>query len=137
MNPKAILTRFSIKPTDKRIAILTVFQKNNNPVDSQFILDEVKKSHPAIDRATVFRTLNTFTEQGLLIKLEFNEGKSRYELSLKDHHHHVICTECGRFVCIEQCNLKEIDREVTKDTGFRINFHRLEFFGVCHDCQKK
>jgi Fur family ferric uptake transcriptional regulator len=137
MRPEAILTRFSIQPTEKRLAILDIFIQNSHPLDSQFILDEVKKTNPGIDRATIFRTLNTFTNSGLLLKLEFNEGKSRYELALKEHHHHVVCTECGKFVCIEHCNLKSIDEEVTKETGFKINFHRLEFFGICPDCQKK
>lgn len=137
MRPEAILTRFSILPTGKRLAILDIFLQNSHPLDSQFVLDEVKKTNPGIDRATVFRTLNTFTSSGVLLKLEFNEGKSRYELALKEHHHHVVCTECRKFVCIEHCNLKSIDEEVTRETGFKINFHRLEFFGVCPDCQKK
>lgn len=137
MKPETILTRFSIQPTGKRLIILEVFLKHSHPVDSQFVLDEVKKSNPGIDRATVFRTLNTFTNSGLLLKLEFNEGKSRYELALKEHHHHVVCTECGKFVCIEHCNLNSIDEEVTKETGFKISFHRLEFFGICPECQQK
>lgn len=137
MRPDAILTQFSIQPTEKRRVILNVFLQNSHPIDSQFVLDEVKKVHPHIDRATVFRTLNTFALRGLLLKLEFNEGKSRYELSLKEHHHHVVCTECGKFVCIEHCNLKSIDEVVKKETGFKISFHRLEFFGICSECQKK
>lgn len=136
MKTEALLTRFSIIPTEKRQHILEIFLNNSQPLDSQFIFDAAKQIMPGIDRATIFRTLNTFSDKGLLLKLEFNEGKSRYELSLKEHHHHVVCLECGKFVCVEQCNLKQIDDEVKKETGFTIKFHRLEFFGICPDCQR-
>jgi Fur family ferric uptake transcriptional regulator len=121
-----------MKATGNRKAILAAFMEAGEPLDAAAVLERVADR---IDRATVFRILNAFAEAGLLDKLEFNEGKARYELSLKEHHHHTVCTSCGAVACIAECDLERLVGRVHEETGFDIDSHRLEFFGTCARCR--
>ena len=129
-----ILKQYGIQPTTNRKEILSIFLKKDGPVDTQYLLEELTKKKISIDRATVFRTVNSFVDCLLLNKLEFNEGKSRYELTTKNHHHHLICTNCGDVTCFEDCNLEPIETKIKKETGFTPQQHRVEFFGLCRKC---
>lgn len=131
-----ILKKFSIQPTNNRKEILSIFLANSKPIDTQFVLDELAEKKLSIDRVTVFRTINSFVENKLLQKLEFNEGKSRYEVTLREHHHHLVCLNCGSVTCIENCNVEAEEKRIEKETGFRIASHRVEFFGLCNKCAK-
>lgn len=142
MNEKIIndiLEGAEIQPTPARLAILSLFASHAQPLDIGTILTMLtgSKSTRDIDRATVFRTLNTFVARGLVQKLEFNEGKARYELAGKGHHNHTICTVCGVVACIDECNLDTIEREIEKSSGFKSTLHRAEFFGICSACQNR
>jgi Fur family ferric uptake transcriptional regulator len=129
-----ILKQYGIQPTPNREEVLSIFLIKDGPLDTQYILEELAKKKVSIDRATVFRTINSFVVSFLLNKLEFNEGKSRYELTTKNHHHHLICTNCGSVTCFEECNLTPIEQKITNETGFIPQHHRVEFFGLCKMC---
>jgi Fur family ferric uptake transcriptional regulator len=120
--------------TPARLATLHLFETHNKPVDAQHLIDHLHKEL-GIDRVTVFRILNVFTEKGLIRKVEFGEGKARYELN-KGEHHHLICQVCGKIEEIENCHIDEFKKEIKQKTGFIVKQHSLEFFGVCKDCQK-
>jgi len=131
---RTILKQFLTQPTKNRELILGIFMKNTRPIDTQFILDKLKEVNSSMDRVTVFRTINSFVESDLLNKLEFNEGKSRYELSLREHHHHLICANCGDVTCVDECGISNLEKKIEKETGFKTNSHRVEFFGICKKC---
>lgn len=130
-----MLEKHHIKNTPGRIAILEILQKAKKPVDIQFIIEELDKKQASIDRATVFRIINVFTEQGIVHKLEFSEGKARYELTSLPHHHHVICVNCGIVKDIEDCDVDDLEKKISKNLEFEIQTHRLEFFGLCKKCK--
>lgn len=132
-----IFKQHNIQATANRKVILGIFLENSRPLDTQFILDELKKKKISMDRVTVFRTINSFVKSGLLNKLEFNEGKSRYELTINRHHHHLVCTKCGRVTCIDECNIESVENKISKENRFKITSHRVEFFGVCSTCLER
>ena len=119
-----------LKNTPSRLAILSVLKDEERPLNALEIFELV--SHKA-DLATVYRTLETFCDNGLINKLEFGEGKFRYEIK-KKHHHHLICTECGKIEDVEGEFMKKMEEEIYKDKQFKVKYHSLEFFGVCKDC---
>lgn len=118
--------------TQQRKKILEVMR--SHPLTALEIFELLEKHGEKIDLASVYRTLHLLTCMGIVAVVEIREGKKRYEL-VKDHHHHLICDNCGT---IEDIVLKAEDKilqEVTTQTQFRIINHSLEFFGLCTRCQ--
>lgn len=124
-----------LKKTPARMAILDVFHKTTKPLDAETIVELLEKADAKTDRVTVYRTLNTLTEFNVLKKVEFGEGKFRYELASLPHHHHLICTNCGKVEDIAECGMEEVEAKLQKRTSFVIKQHNAEFFGLCADCQ--
>ena len=76
---------------------------------------------------------------GMVKRFDFGDGAARFELVGEGddgHHHHLICTRCAGVVEIAECFPEEIERRIARANGFTGVTHRLEFFGVCPDCQK-
>ena len=87
--------------------------------------------------ATVYRTLDLLAETGIVHKLQFGDGCSRYELADEDHHHHhLICSECGKVYEVDLDLLEKLERKVEDDYDFEISGHHLKFFGRCSQCKK-
>ncbi len=127
-----------------RQAILDVFTQNPRHLSAEEIFLSVHKSYPGIGLATVYRTLDLLTQMGLTCKFDFGDGKSHYELAdgtIKAHHHHLICTRCGRIIdysdlAQKEVNfIKELETELSKNYKFKINSHQLHFYGRCEKCQ--
>ncbi len=127
------LRSVNLKSTPARISALKLFEKTENPIDANQIT-QFLKNDLQIDRVTVFRILNSFVEKGLLRKLEFSEGKARYELATEDHHH-LICQSCGSIEDISDCNIDALEKEIKTKKKFLVKQHTLEFYGLCADCQ--
>ncbi|MGH7204499.1 MAG: Fur family transcriptional regulator, partial [Candidatus Levyibacteriota bacterium] len=111
-----------------------LIEKEKKPLDSQFLIDTLKQTFQ-VDKVTIFRILNVLTEHGILRKLEFGEGKARYELNTEDHHH-LICQNCGSIEDISDCNIGALEKEINQKKQFLVKLHTLEFYGLCKECQK-
>jgi Fur family ferric uptake transcriptional regulator len=135
INFSQTLIYHKLKVTDARKFLLEAVAKEKTPVDAQSLIELMQKELQ-VDRVTVFRILNTLTAHGILRKLEFQEGKARYELNNEDHHH-LICENCGKIEDIPDTIIPEIEKELGGKHSFLIKRHSLEFFGLCNDCQKK
>jgi len=135
-NCKDELNEVELRATPARIAVMDLLEKTNLPVDATMIKDHLDKHHIDTDPATVFRILNMFLEKGLIKQISFNEGKFRYELANREDHHHLICQTCGKIEDISECAISELEKDIKKKKGFIVSHHTLEFYGVCHDCQK-
>lgn len=131
---KEELKKASLKITPARVAAMKLFKCSNHPIDVRYIIDDLAKNLD-VNRVTVYRIINTFTEKGLLKKVEFGEGKARYELK-KEEHHHLICQKCGAIEDISDCRIGILEKKISKKKNFLVKSHSLEFFGVCKDCQK-
>lgn len=129
------LKEASLQVTPARLATMQVFESHDKPLDAQHMIDHLQKKL-GVDRVTVFRILNAFVEKGLIRKLEFGEGKARYELADKEDHHHLICENCGLIQDIEDKVIPSIERHIEQQHNFMVKYHSLEFFGLCKDCRK-
>lgn len=121
-----------LKNTPSRLAVLSVLKEKNNPLDVLQIFELTKDK---TDLATVYRTLETFLNNGLINRLEFGEGKYRYEIKRKDHHH-LICRACERIEDVEDKFMNKWENEIKAERGFLVSNHSLEFFGLCKLCQR-
>lgn len=130
------------KMTSQRQVILRAFvESDRNHLSAEDVYESVKKTSPDIGLATVYRTLDLFTEMDLLKKLDFDEGCSRYELNDKEDeghfHHHLICLGCGKVWECRDDLLETLETILYKQLHFQTVDHQLKIYGYCEDCQKK
>ena len=130
MTPEAVLKEVNLQITPVRIATMQLFETIDQPIDAQFLIQNL-----STDRVTVFRTLNTFVAKGILRKVEFGEGKARYELNAQEHHH-LICQNCGKIEDIPHFNVPSVENDIQSKRGFLVTSHNVEYFGICRNCQK-
>jgi len=88
-----------------------------------------------IGRATVFRALDLFVELGLLERLDLPTGEHAYVACRPDHHHHLVCSRCGRSTDVQDEGLRDVVEGIARRTGYLIADHRLELYGTCPACR--
>lgn len=139
MNTTTIFKENEMKKTIARTSILDILKRAKKPIDVGEIIGRLESIKIKIDRVTVFRNINLLVKKGLVKKVEFNEGKYRYELSSLPHHHHLVCTKCGNVSDIESISLhseiEKMSKTVNKAFDFKIEEHKVEFFGKCKTCK--
>ena len=128
----------SYKLTPQRRAVLNVIGGAAEHFSPAEIYQWVKQEHPDVGLVTVYRTLNILTEMGLLCEVHTG-GKHRSYVMRRpvEHHHHLVCSQCGTVVDFASCDLTELEGKLSRETGFKINSHLLEFSGYCQGCQQK
>lgn len=90
-----------------------------------------------ISRATLFRALDLFIELRVVERLDLPSGDHAYVHCARAHHHHIVCSRCGRAAEVEDGGVGEAVAEIARRSGYRIDSHRLELFGLCRHCQVK
>jgi len=133
LNNKVLLKDSCFKITSTRLAILEVFNKNDKPIDANFIYKKLKEG---INEVTIYRTLTSFEKSGILRKVDLRKDSVYFELN-NDHHHHIVCIKCGIIEDFKENKEIEklLDQVVEKSTKFKnIKEHSLELFGFCKVC---
>ncbi len=128
------------KLTPQRWAIIAIFLMNRGRhLSADDVYSMLKETHPNNGIATVYRTLELLEEIEVLKKLDFGDGRARYEVRDEDnhHHHHLVCQSCGKIIEFEDDLLGALEMAIERKTGFRINDHVAKFFGTCAECQAK
>ncbi len=121
--------------TPQRLAILDILARSEGHPSVEAVFRIVARDFPTTSLATVYKTVTLLKELGEVLELEFSQGSNRYDGNKPYPHPHVLCTKCRRIVDPDLASLSEMTDEVAAQTGFRILNHRLEFYGVCPDCQ--
>ena len=124
----------SLKKTPARSAITEFLSSSDSPVDVAEIIESLRIKKLNTNKVTVYRIIEFMHKNGIVDRLEFGEGKYRYELQ-KNHHHHLICQKCGDVKDVEGNYIEEIENEIKSKKGFLVKSHSLEFFGLCKNCQ--
>jgi len=101
------------------------------------LLAEVEATDRSVGRATVFRTLDMLVDLGIIGRVHRPEGGHGYVLCPQGHHHHAICSKCGLVLDLPGCPLDPAVERDASAAGFRLQGHRLEYYGLCQACQSK
>jgi Fur family ferric uptake transcriptional regulator len=126
----------SRKITGPRAAILEILRKHPHPLTNKQILAALPES--GCDLATIYRSMHLLEKMGMVQRFDFGDGAARFELigaGNDGHHHHLVCTKCSEVVEIQECFPREIEKRIAAANGFKAVTHKLEFFGICPDCQ--
>lgn len=130
--------------TVTRQAVLDLLSEKPRHWSAKDIHASLGEVCPGIGLMTVYRTLDLLERTGIVHKIALADGQARYEIrptAKKDHHHHLICTECGRIVdysdfLAEELELvRKTEESLTRKHGFRILDHNIEFLGLCAKCR--
>jgi Fe2+ or Zn2+ uptake regulation protein len=97
--------------------------------------EEARRRRLGISRATLFRALDLLTELHVVERVDLPNGDHAYVPCARAHHHHVICSRCGRTTEVDDCGVADAVAEIARRSGYRIETHRLELFGLCRHCQ--
>jgi Fe2+ or Zn2+ uptake regulation protein len=122
------------KITPPRLAVLEVIEQEGEHLDPAQILRRAQSIHPAIGRATVYRTLELLTQLNIVRPIYVGEHGPTY-IRAEGGHHHLVCSTCGIVIDFDQCMAGDMMRDLTDRFGFQIQSHLLEFYGVCANCQ--
>ena len=123
----------STKPRQALLEAMAVFQA---PFSTEDLHRQVAKSRKNdLDLVTVYRSLSTFTDLGIVSRVDLGDGVVRYELASADgtHHHHFICKLCQKIEPLDFCEI-QLQEDRLAQAGYKQLTHRLEFFGICPDC---
>lgn len=128
-------TGFRITP--QRLAILRVMVESEWHPGAEDIFAVVKKDFPTTSIATVYKTLAVLKAIGEVLELRFGGDYNRYDGKRPGPHPHLICIKCGRIVDSEQTGLDEMTARLASESGYKLISHRLDFHGLCPECQKR
>jgi Fur family peroxide stress response transcriptional regulator len=120
----------------QRSALIELLKSTKSHPTASWIYDELKKEFPDLSQGTVYRNLSVLAEQGLVQVLRSGSTFDRFDADVSAHYH-VICTVCGKVEDVDMKVDASGDTAAAESTGYRISGHRLDFYGVCPDCQKK
>lgn len=129
--------------TMPRNAVLSFLKSTGEHVSAKDVYRELQRAFPGLGLTTVYRTLDLLNRAGIVTKINAGDGQYRYEHAAggeKGHHHHLICTSCGKiqdyrdFEAEELELVKKTESILTRKFGFEISGHNIEFLGKCSSC---
>ena len=136
------IKRHGFKLTPQRRAVVHTIASSQDHLTPIAIFEKVRQNHPGIGLVTIYRTLKLLAELDLICELHSGENCPSYITGTPhQHHHHLVCSGCGKVVdfasprLIEH-NVAELEGMLSHESGFRIDEHRLEFTGLCRLCQE-
>lgn len=129
------LSSHKIRSTDIRVAIIDLFLESNQAISK----NDLESKLPKLDRITLYRTLKTFEDKGLIHKVVNSSNKVKYALcndTCSDHNHddrhiHFECSNCSKTICLDEVPLPQINLP----SKFIVNKIELSVEGICEDCQ--
>ena len=128
------LDRAGYRLTEPRRALAKLIAAQDGHFTAAGLLGDAERRRLGVGRATVFRTLEVLVAVGAIERLDLPNGEHAYVGCAPAHHHHVVCSRCGRTTDIPDLDLGRVVGRVARQTGYRVDEHRLELFGLCPSC---
>ena len=133
---RAALREAGYRPGGARSAVIDVLAGQECCLAVPEIHDRVKSVRPGVGIASVYRALETLTDLGLVHRLELGGAGAHYEAAAPtgDHHHHLVCGECGKVEAFSDDHLENVIDSVSRAAAFRIDDHDVVLRGRCEAC---
>ncbi len=135
---ESTLRQGGYKITPQRRTIINAIIHSHEHLTPAEIYGQIQREHPGIGLVTIYRTLEVLAKLNLICEMHAGVNCRSYLMRRPvEHHHHLICSDCGTVVDFTDCDLGELERRLARENGFKINGHLLEFMGQCRKCLKK
>lgn len=126
-----------LRMTEQRRVIARVLQSSDDHPDVEELYARASAVDPGISIATVYRTVKLFEESGILERLEFGDGRARYEDAERDHHDHLIDLQTGKVIEFVDPEIEALQERIAAKLGYTLRGHKLELYGVPSEKAKK
>ena len=134
---KDLLKKNNLKFTIQREVILETLYNSQEHLTPESLHHLIQDKHPDLKTgiATVYRTLALLEESQMVTSLSFGAQGKKYELGAKEHHDHLICTECGTITEFVDEKIEARQHSITEELGFKMSDHSMQIYGICSNCQ--
>lgn len=123
------------KGAKKVLEVLERSEELSSAQDIHSALRNEEDSPPGL--TTVYRSLESLVQLGLVQSVDFGDGERRYEMVKPgEHHHHLVCEKCRNSVHLDQCLVQQLEESIQAKYKFEVRGHILEIFGLCEQCQQ-
>ena len=124
------------RTTASRRAVADLIASRDGAFETADLVADARRRKLGVARATIFRTLEVLVGLGAVERLDLPNGEHSYvRCDSRGHHHHLVCVRCQRAVDLEGLGMTPIIAEVERRTGYRVDRHRVELFGLCPSCR--
>ena len=134
---QAALDDAGYRRTGARRSIGDLIAARDGAFTAADLVQDARSKRLRIGRATIFRTLDVLADLRAVERLDLPSGEHAYVACEPVHHHHVVCSSCGASRDVDDAGWRSAVRDIEKATGYRIDDHRLELFGVCPACRAR
>ncbi|MBD3800353.1 MAG: transcriptional repressor [Campylobacterales bacterium] len=136
---KKLLKKNGLKFTIQREVILETLHNSDEHLTPEALHKKIQENYPHLKTgiATIYRTLGLLENEEIVTSLSFGAQGKKYELGAKEHHDHMICTECGSITEFVDEEIEKRQHAIADKLGFQMKEHSMQIYGVCAECQKK
>ncbi len=136
---KSLLKKNNLKFTIQREVILETLYNSDEHLTPESLHHLIQDKYPDLKTgiATVYRTLALLEDSSMVTSLSFGAQGKKYELGAKNHHDHMICTECGNITEFVDEQIEERQHKIADELGFKMSDHSMQIYGICKECQTK
>ena len=136
---KKLLKENTLKFTKQRELVLKALYDNEGHFTPEDLYSLIRSQHPdlTISIPTIYRTLALLEDSSIVDSLSFGAKGKKYEFGLKEHHDHLICTQCGKLIEFQDDIIERRQEEIAKKFHFKMTDHTMNIRGICKSCQKK
>ena len=131
-----MLKEHNMRMTRQRQVILETLQEHNIHPTADEVYELVRKKIPRISLGTVYRNLEVLSELGKILKLELAGSQKRFDGYATNHHYHIRCMRCDRVDDAPCGMISDLEDRIVSESGYKVMGHRLEFVGLCSECQQ-
>ncbi|MBN2076948.1 MAG: transcriptional repressor [Dehalococcoidales bacterium] len=134
---RELLSEAGLRSTSQRQSILDIIRRGQGHLDADEVYRRARKKQPRLSLSTVYRTLQTLKELGLIEEVHLDETHHHYEIKASNEHHHLICLGCGKVVEFECPMSVQMKEEVGKEKEFEIVNIEVRMTGYCPECRRE
>ena len=123
--------------TPQRMLVIEALHSADKHISAEEIYGQLHSRYPYANISTVYRTLELLKKLNLVTETNFGEGRVRYHVAEKGHHHHLVCRSCGKVIGLEEFVLHPLKDTLLQEYGFDADLRHLAISGVCSGCRRK
>ena len=137
MSCHEILKAKGYRLTPQRMLVIEALHNAEGHISAQEIYNQLHSRYPYSNISTVYRTLELMKKFNLVTETDFGEGRARYHVAGKGHHHHLVCRRCGKIIDLEESALYLLKDTLLREYGFEADLRHLAISGKCDECRKE